>query len=116
LEEDKHLLLSILYKRVNPSKADESSVVRSDVTMKKILRSMISYYDVLIDKNYKYKKKKRCKKGKISFLTYCDLIVAENFDQDLIKLLGLQNSQAISNSLASLIAPSNLIIEIGDNT
>jgi hypothetical protein len=72
VEEDKLVLLSILYKRVNPSKADEGSVVRSDVTMKKILRSMISYYDLLIDKNYKYRAKKRCKKGNLSFLTFCD--------------------------------------------
>jgi hypothetical protein len=72
MEEDKHLLLSILYKRVNPSKSDEGSVVRSDVTMKKILRSMVSYYDALIDKNYRYRAKRRSKKGISSFLTFSD--------------------------------------------
>jgi hypothetical protein len=49
------MLLSILYKRVNPSKSDEASAVRSDVTMKKILRCMIYYFDSKINKEYSYK-------------------------------------------------------------
>lgn len=111
--DDKNLLLSILYKRVNPSKADEASVVRSDVTMKKILRCMVCYFDSKIDNEYKYKAMKRTKK-EFSFISCCDMLVVHKFDQDLIKLMGLQNS-AIANSLAALIQPKILVKEIDDS-
>jgi hypothetical protein len=46
---DKNLLLGILYKRIQASQAAEKSLVRSDVTIKKIIRCMRKYYDKKID-------------------------------------------------------------------
>ena len=96
---DSLLLRSILVKRVG--KEDSNSKCRSDVITKKVLRAARHFFDMRIEENVKYKKRKG--KCMFSFLTFTDMIVDEFFNSTHLRLLGVASPTSLSNYLAAFV-------------
>ena len=97
--EDSQLLRAILVKRTN--KEDSNSKSRSDVITKKILRAARHFFDMKIEENVKYKKRKG--KCLFSFLTFTDHVVDEFFNSAHLRLLGVASPTSLSNHLAAFV-------------
>ena len=69
---DLRLVNSILVKRVSKDDTSKGNV-RSDVVTKKVLRAARHFFDMKIEENVKFKKKKG--KPMVSYLVFTDMII-----------------------------------------
>ena len=109
LDFDRQLVHSILVKRVNKDDTSKGNN-RSDVVTKKVLRAARHFFDMKIEENVKFKKRKG--KAMTSFLTYTDTIVDEFFNPVHLRLLGVASPSSLSNYLAAFVQPKCLLREL----
>ena len=97
--EDRQLVISILVNRGN--REDSSTKCRSDVITKKVLRAARHFFDMKIEENQKYKKKKG--KSTQCFLHFTDYVVDNFFNSMHLRLLGIASPTSLSNYLAAFV-------------
>tara|TARA_B100000519_G_scaffold149023_1_gene129839 strand:- start:107 stop:430 length:324 start_codon:yes stop_codon:yes gene_type:complete len=97
---DLKLVLSILVKRASKDDTNKGNI-RSDVVTKKVLRAARHFFDMKIEENVKFKKRKG--KPLASYLVFTDMIVDEFFNPVHLRLLGVPTPSSLSNYLAAFV-------------
>ena len=92
-------MISILVNRAN--KEESSTKCRSDVITKKVLRAARHFFDMKIEENVRFKKRKG--KAQYSFLHFTDVIVDNFFNSMHLRLLGIASPTSLSNYIAAFV-------------